>query len=600
MICSLALIAAIVTADGGRAGGQPPRAEGVAAIPLLSIYRHEYLAGSLVDEDTLGVVFVFMSTHCPIVDLSAGTLRELHARFAERGAVFVGVYSNSGDHVMAMAAHAQSIDVPFVVMKDKGNRLADAFKVEHTSEVVVTDREFHVKYQGAIDDQFYKGGAKPAALHRYLEEALEALLSGNPAPTSFTQAAGCRIERERETAPTPRTYYEDVAGIIQSRCTHCHREGEAAPFALETYEDARDNADMIVEVVTDRRMPPWYAESPRGLSHDPRLSDAEVRTIQEWFACGAPPGDERNRPAGMQYADPKQWKIGKPDFVYRMDKPFTVPATGTVNYQYYRIKADFPTDRWIQAFEVRPGNRRVVHHIQVHEVQPGEGEFTALDMLRLYGLSIEEAHLVGSYTPGNAYNSRMFGPEQGMRIRAHKDLIFELHYTPYGKEAEDQSEIGYIFRDAPPEHEIKSFFFFKKRGRFLIPPGEQHHVMSDTYSFPQDVRILAIRPHFHARGKSYRLDVVYPSENDRREPLLTVPAWDFNWQHTYEFREPVVLPAGTELVATGVFDNSRFNPANPDPMVEVEWGQQTHQEMFNTLVIYEEIPQESVPQAAGR
>ncbi len=415
----------------------------------------------------------------------------------------------------------------------------------------------------------------------------------------FVAASGCRVERRGLPLPTGEvTYHRDIAPIFQNKCQSCHRKGEVAPFELMTYDDAYFNASTIAEVVQERRMPPWHAYlNPKygELSHDARLSKDEIRLILAWARAEAPAGDPQDAPALISWPDSKAWTIGQPDFEYQIPEPFEVPKTGVLDYQFWRVPMNFAEDRWVRSVELKPGNPEVVHHIAMHLVKSSDKNYSTLaGMLELYGFDNQGAVMVGDYVPGDPYRAQVFPTGRAMKLPAGSDLIFELHYTPNNRNATtDQSMVALQWSDEAPEEEVHSRVFRKPVGRFTIPPHEHHFRMEDSYYFEHDVEVDAIRAHFHLRGKSYRLEIIKRDEETgeivERDSVFTIPVWDLDWQRTYAISPPLRVEAGTELLATGHFDNSRWNPNNPDPEATVRWGQQTNDEMFNTRFIVRRI-----------
>jgi len=559
---------------------------------LKSIYAGTHDLTDFFRDGKGAVVIAFLGRDCPVAQQYLPRLKKVHADFREQDVVMLGVFANLGDHVLNMAQHAHDADIPFPVMLDVDHRLADLLDVQHTPEVVVLDGEMEKRYQGAIDDQYTKRGRRDKPSRNYLSDALTSILAGNEVDPAYVPASGCPIER-RDPPPPQKglTYYRDVAPIIQKRCQVCHREGEVAPFPLKTFEDAYYHASTIAETVLERRMPPWHGFlNPKfgRIKNDSSLSEKEIDTIVDWVRTGAAPGNPDDAPEPIEWPDPDAWKIGDPDYVYRMPEPFLVPKTGIVDYQFFRVKLDFAKKRWIQAVQVKPGNREVVHHIALHLVDSGDREYSGFaGMALLYGLNTEQARLINDYVPGNPYSAKVYPEGRAVRIPPHTDLIFELHYTPNNRAAGyDRSMVAFRWADSPPEEEVLTYVFRKPIGRFRIPPHEHHYRMEDSYYFKEDVLIDAIRPHFHYRGKSYRLELIerddITDEITGRETLLSVPVWDPDWQRTYELDPPLRLKAGVELRCTGHFDNSYLNPYNPDPSATVLWGQQTSDEMFST------------------
>ena len=562
---------------------------------LKSIYAGLHQLHEFFDKDTRAVVFFFTSQYCPVAQQYVPRLNELHAQYQEQGIQLVAVYSNSRVNIMSMAKHAHDSDIHFPAMLDYEHRLADLLGVKITPEAIVLDANLVKRFQGPVDNQFTKRGRMPKASKHYLTDALNAILQDQPVPQPYVLASGCRMERQ--TRPFPEreiTYHRDVAPIMQRRCQSCHREGQVGPFELVTFDDVYFSANTIAEVIQERRMPPWHAYlNPKfgKLKHDARLSEDEINTVLAWVAAGCKEGSPEDAPEPISWPDPDEWAIGEPDLVYQMAEPFPVPKTGILDYQFFRVKLDFPEDRWLSAIEVRPGNREVVHHIALHLVPAGDKDYSGLaGMIELYGIDNAQTRFIGDYVPGDPYRAKVYPSHQAMRIPRHTDLIYELHYTPNNREATtDQSLAAMRWATKAPQEEVSSSVFRKPLGRFSIPPRVHHFRMEDSYYFEQDVVLDAIRAHFHLRGKSYRLELVDRDESTgrivNRETLLTIPVWDLDWQRTYELDQPLTIAAGTELRATAHFDNSKWNPNNPDPDTTVAWGQQTEDEMFNSRFV---------------
>jgi hypothetical protein len=285
-----------------------------------------------------------------------------------------------------------------------------------------------------------------------------------------------------------------------------------------------------------------------------------------------------------------------------MPEPFAVPKSGVLEYQFFRVPLNLPQDRWYRAVQVKPGSVDVVHHVAVHVVPAGNKEYQGMaGMAQLYGLNTQRANVICDYVPGDTHNAKTYPPDQACRIPKHSDLIYEVHYTPNNRqEVMDQSMVGFIWSDNAPEQEVQRRVFRKPVGRFRIPPHDPHFRMEDSYYFESDIDLDAIRPHFHLRGKSFRLEIVERNEDTaeitRRKTVLSVPRFDQRWQRSYELAKPLRLPAGSELLATVFYDNSSLNPSNPDPSREVLWGQQTSDEMFSTWFRYR-VPKSEKPLA---
>jgi hypothetical protein len=397
-------------------------------------------------------------------------------------------------------------------------------------------------------------------------------------------------------AATP-TYAKDVAPIIYKNCANCHRPGEIGPMPLLNYAQTRPWAKSIREAVALKTMPPWHAvEHPGIFSNDRRLSEQERETIIAWADGGAPQGNPKDLPSTPVFVD--GWQIGKPDAVLSMAKPYPIPASGTIEYQYIQIPTNFGEDKWIQAIEVRPGTRAVVHHVLVFATQPGAPkaprtfarvvpEITPEQRKKLEQSDDKRPEaqrdpgaLLATYAPGTA--PQTFEPGTAMLLKAGAVLTLQLHYTANGKATEDTSSVGFIFAKNPPANEVKSDAFYN--ALLKLPPESRDTAVDSAIRFNEDVHVTAIFPHTHVRGKSWEYRVVYP--DGRKDAILTVPHYDFNWQTYYTFATPLALPKGARLEATAHYDNSPSNPSNPDPKAEVHWGDQTWNEMQYTGITY--------------
>jgi len=603
----LALLWALGVGDAALMAADSPLSSVEAAKRprLKTIYSTTQTLDHFVHPSTRGVVLIFLGTECPVARQYLPRLKELHAEYRTQGMQFLGIYSDTGMNVFRMAIHAHDTDIPFPVLQDVDHRLADLLEVECTPEVVVLDQKLEKKYQGAIDYRYTRHGQRAAATANYLQDALAAVLKGEKVQRSYVPVSGCPIERTApQRATRSLTFYKDVAPLVQKNCQVCHRNGGPGPFELITYDDVAYNAEKIREVVNDRRMPPWHGIlNPKygALLNDKHLADEDLQTIIGWVDGGCPEGNKGDAPAVVRWPAPSEWTIGKPDFVYKMPEPFRVPKSGALEYQFFRVRIDDSRDRWFRGVEIKPGNPEVVHHISLH-LAPAQNDkrYDGLaTMALLYGLNGELAHVINDFVPGDTYNAKVYPPEQAVKIPKHHDLIFEVHYTPNNRAATtDQSMVAFQWAKQPPQEEVLTTVFRVPIGGFRIPPYENHFCFEDTYYFQHDVIIDAIRPHYHLRGRSFRLERIdrdpKTDEIIERETILSVPVFDQAWQRTYELATPMHLPAGTELLATGHFDNSDLNPKNPDPSAEVTWGQQTTTgEMFSTRFKFRLAPEEA-------
>jgi hypothetical protein len=371
-------------------------------------------------------------------------------------------------------------------------------------------------------------------------------------------------------AKTSATFTKDVAPILYKRCIECHRAGEIAPMSLLSYQEVRPWAKSIRQRVAERSMPPWSADPHYGkFANDPSLSQKEIDTIVGWVDGGALKGDDKDMPTAPTYV--AGWTIGKPDVVLSMQEEYSVPADGAVPYLYFSIPTGFKEDKWIQALEIKPGNRSVVHHVIAFTQAPGAPAGRRADG---GGEAQRGRGQLGGITPNKT--GVVLAPGTARLVKAGSSIVFQMHYTTNGEATKDRTSIGLIFAKQPPTRTLVTGNALN--ARFAIPAGDPNHEVKSSTTMKEDVHLTSFMPHMHFRGKDFVYTAVYP--DGRSEILLSVPKYDFNWQLTYELETPVALPKGTRVDCVAHFDNSTGNKFNPDPTKEVRWGDQTWEEMM--------------------
>jgi hypothetical protein len=333
-------------------------------------------------------------------------------------------------------------------------------------------------------------------------------------------------------------------------------------------------APMIRESIRTNRMPPWHPDPAVGkFEHDASLSPDQVRTLVHWVEAGAPRGEGDDPLAAAVHTAP-EWPLGTPDLV--IDIPaYTVPASGVVQYQYPTAVNPLKEGRWVRAATLMPGDRRAVHHILAGYISgtPKPGPGSAGQWEASYG----------EYAVGG--ESFIVPDKVGIYLPAGGSMGFQLHYTPYGKEAVDHSKMGLYFypKGQLPERVMRHYVI--ANNLIELPPNTHEHQEVAYTKFPKDALLYSVFLHTHYRGESGKLDMIKPDGS--RETLINLPRYDFNWQRTYEFVTPVKVAAGSKLVATYLYDNSVRNPANPDPTKTVVWGDQSWEEMHYTSIYYQ-------------
>ena len=591
----------------GRGIGQP-----VADVTLKDTAGKEVRLRDLQGKKAL--VTVFVAPGCPVADLYLPRLGELAKAYEEKDVLFVAIAAGRGEDAKEVGKHLKRHGAAIPVLMDQGNVAADLLLAERTCEALVIDKDHRLRYRGAIDDQYTPKARKERPTRKFLCDALDAVLAGKEVAVKATPVAGCPIERAETSAPpvkrpvvrpAPRelvdaikatekaveigrvSYASDVAPILQDKCQSCHRPKEVAPFSLLSYDDARRRYAAIREAVADRRMPPWHAEPRFGKFADDRsLSTRQRATLLAWIDQGCPLGDPKDLPPPRKFTE--GWAIGAPDVVIEMPEPFIVPAQGTLPYQHFRVKTNFKKDTWIQATEVRPGERSVLHHLTVTVVSPKDSPLGAL----LKGP--DQDQFLASYTPGSAF--RIYPEGTGKLVPAASDLIFEVHYTPTGRIKADRSKLGLILCKEPPRRRVAMVSVCSLT--IAIPPGDANYKAESSYTFRSDATLLALKPHMHLRGKDFKFTATYP--DGKTEVLLSVPAYDFGWQSNFELAKPKSMPKGARIDCLAHFDNSANNPFNPDPKKTVRFGLQTYDEMMcGVLEIIFDLPQQAKERATA-
>jgi peroxiredoxin len=519
-------------------------------------------------KDKKAIVVVFTGTECPINNLYMPVLANLHKEFSTKGVQFLAINSNLQDTMAKIKEHAKAIEVPFPVLKDKNNMVADHFGAQRTPEVYLLDATRTIRYQGRIDDQFGVGYKRGKPTRRDLAEAVNQILAGQAVTRATTPVAGCLIARIKDSkAEGTVTYTKQIAPLVQKHCQECHRPSQIGPMPLLTYDDVSAWSGTIREVIEERRMPPWHADPQYGrFANDRSLTDAERNLLLSWLDSGTPKGDDKDLPAPREFAP--GWRISKPDVVFHMRQEYEVQADMPkygVPYRYFTVETGFKEDKWVAQAEAVAGAKEVVHHVIVFVAPPDQQFF-----------------------PGNPFTPALTGTAPGdmplllptgtaKKIPAGSKLVFQMHYTPNGKVQKDRSAVGIVFARGEPEHRVYTEpIAFPPSVQ--IPAGDDNYKVEADWRFRENGHIISFMPHMHLRGKDFLYEAVYP--DGKKEILLSVPRYNFNWQSIYRLEKPKPVPKGTKIQCLAHFDNSAKNLNNPDPTKKVFWGDQTWEEMM--------------------
>lgn len=378
------------------------------------------------------------------------------------------------------------------------------------------------------------------------------------------------------------TFNRDIAPIFFQSCARCHRPGESGPFPLLTYDDVRKHARQVEIVTRMRFMPPWLPE-PQALkfADEPRLSDEQIATIRKWVEEGSPEGNPADLPPPPKFAE--GWQLGPPDLVLKAATPFQLPASGSDLYWNFIFPVPLDRTRWVKAVEIRPGDKRFVHHANIlvdrlqssrqREKQPGAG-FEGME-IRIESETFDpDSHFL-FWKPGTV----PYVEPEGMALRLDKgaDLVLNVHLQPSGKPETIQPTIGLYFTDQPAT-KFPMLLQLQNDAKLDIPAGERNFVVSDELTLPIDVDLLAIYPHAHYLGKDLQATATLPGGSTKT--LIHIPQWDLNWQGVYRYARPIFLPKGTTVRMRYVFDNSEQNTRNPNsPPERVRGGNRSKDEM---------------------
>jgi len=546
------------------------------------------------------VVLFFTSFNCPIARQSIPKIRALRSQFGTNGVVFWMVNSSPqedpDDTMVEMLVRARangraqdpalndpdalrqevlkSVVGSLPVLRDELQIVAQRLGVSRTCEAIAIDtKNLSIIYRGGIDDQFTEGAQKPKATEKYLATALGEFLAGKPVTSSQGPVHGCLIIFEAKTPAQSIAYSTQIAPLLQKNCVSCHSPGNIGPFAMSSYQKVKGWSAMIEEVLIDRRMPPWHADPHYGKFANTRsLSSAELHTLLGWIQQGCPRGDGAD-PLTNAAPPAVAWTLGSPDFTVSLPKPQQIPATGTLNYRYVDSEFVMPEDAWLRAAVCRPGNAKVVHHVIIRARYP-DG----------YKDASSESYLFTSWVPG--LQAGDFPAGTGVFVPKGTRFNFELHYTTTGQAQTDQSELGLYLAKEPAKRRLE--VRASDMRDFELAPGDPDSKHFSHYCFKRDSIIYDLSPHMHLRGSWFKFQLLYP--DGRRETLLSVPQYDFNWQTSYRLTTPKQVPAGTWMLCTGGHDNSAKNPNNPDPSKRIKWGLQSWDEMFMGFMTVADAP----------
>ncbi len=533
-------------------------------------------------------VVTFLSPECPVSNGYVPVLKQMTSETCGKEVSWIVVYPQAVS-LESMTKHAKEYQLPGVAFRDVNGDLARQLAVSMVPEVVVLTKEGKVAYRGRIDDRYIKrGGSAREPRQHDLKDALIAVNAGKSPAKSYIQPIGCPLPTmEKESASTNNstvTYTKHVARVLQDRCVGCHRPGGVGPFALTEYESAKSWAPDLVALTQSGQMPPWKAVAGHGdFINDRRMTDADKKTLADWLAADCPKGDAKDMPAPRIFTD--EWTRGTPDVILKPSESYTVSAAGEDEYRCFVLPTDFTEDKFIAGFEVMPGNKKVVHHVLLFIDTSGMAEkLDAADPGPGYATTAGFPGFVpsgglGGWAPGNTGRPMPEGTARLLPKSAR--IVMQVHYHKSGKTEQDQTRVGFYYAKGEVKRGIFDLMVLPLRARFgglNIPPGDLSYECKASLTLADDYFFYSTTPHMHLIGRDMKVVATLP--DGTKKPLIFVSDWDFNWQESYRYKEPIALPKGTKLDMSAHFDNSASNPNNPnDPPKKIVWGEQTKDEM---------------------
>jgi peroxiredoxin len=543
---------------------------------------------------TKATVVVFLSFECPISTSSSPVLADLAKRYAAQGVAFVGICASEAETAESVARQAGTFKFGFPVLHDGQGASVATFKAEKTPEAFLLDHNFVLRYCGRIDDAYAARLKKNQQIKNHdLEKALDEIVAGKAVSRPFAAAIGCPIGVERKIEHDGAvTYYRDVAPILQARCQECHRPDQVGPFSLMTFKQAVNWADDIKEYTSNHQMPPWKITTGIPFRHDRRMTEKEIDTLAAWVDGGTPEGNPADAPPPREFVT--GWRLGTPDLVLTTNEDFVVGPGGRDIFRCFVLPTDLPEDKFVVAYEVKPGDPRVVHHTL--NFIDTDGEARALE--RSAQSREKKTQKPTDYDRGPGYSSSMgvgFAPRGGLggwapgqvpqlmpegygfRLPKKADVVVQVHYHRNGRVERDRLKIGLYF--AKKSEGMKAYKTGMIAGRFFaIPAGDGNFKVTGSTSVKYDCVLHSIMPHMHLLGRKIKVTLKPPE--GKKQTLLEIGSWDYNWQETYFLKQPMPLKVGTVLAVEAVYDNSEANPNNPSsPPRLVTLGEQTTNEM---------------------
>lgn len=556
-------------------------------------------------KDKKAIAIVFLSFDCPVSNSYCKPLADMAVQFGKYGVAFLGVTVNDEDTPAKVAKLAKEYALPFPVVPDPKLHAADALKAEVTPEVFLLDSNFVLRYRGRIDNGYYARLKHKPVTENNLQQALGELLSGRPLSVKATEAIGCSIARpEKRPVTGDVTFYRDVLPILQNNCQTCHRPGEVGPFSLMTYRQAVNWADDIKTFTHNRHMPPWKPTEGPSFYNERKMSERDIAILAKWVDSGTPAGDKSDAPPPRKF--PEGWMLGTPDLILTPSEEFTLGATGRDLFRCFVMPTNLPEGVYVTAVEVRPSNPRIVHHALLFVDAGGEGrkleqkareskdetdadhpDGKKYDIGPGYTVAMGVGFIpqggLSGWAPGNM--PRFLPEGTGYYLPKGADVVMQVHFHRNGRVEKERPKIGLYFAKKPVAHRYQGGIMAGTNGAqgifrllFTIPAGDENFKLTGEAWATGDFKLHSIMPHMHLLGKQIKVTMTPP--DGKQTTLIAIKEWDYNWQESYFFKEPIDVKAGTHFQVEAIYDNSSKNPNNPfNPPRRITYGEQTTNEM---------------------
>ena len=527
-------------------------------------------------------VELYLSTDCPI---AMQYTPRISALVAEHNDVqFKAYFPNDLETRAEIAAYMKERNYGFSYDLDLGAVRAKQAGVSRVPTAVVYDARGKIVYVGALDDHKDSRLVKQS----YVANTLAKLEKGETVKPTKTEPFGCLLMPGEAPPKSDKiNYAEHVAPILNKHCVECHRPGEVAPFSLTGYENAKKWAPMIVDATSKRQMPPWKAVHGYGEFLDEnRLSETQIAILSLWNAQKAPRGNAKKEPATPAFSG--EWTLGQPDMVLSPNKPYEIDAVGSDDYRNFVLPLNNKETLWVTGMDVKPGNKKVVHHVIgfIDSSQQGKQRAEREDdgkegYSSFGGVGFLPYGSLGGWAPG--LRPRKSIDDIAFEVPPNSSIVMQVHYHKNGKPESDKTQLGLYLSKGTPKQALQLRWLANPL--FRIPAGAKNHYVKLEYKVPVDTTVYGAMPHMHLLGRTMMATIILP--DGTQKPLVYINDWDFNWQMAYVLKEPIKLPAGSKILVEATYDNSAENKNNPNnPPKPVTWGEETTDEMFLLVVPY--------------